>query len=197
VPTLVFAGGNDCVTPIAQHQQPMYNALTVPCRAFVSILGGGHCYFAESNFNCSFGELTCSPSPSISRAAQHDAVNDFATLWLDHFLKGDEASFEAFLDSVSLSTRVSAATTCALTTAVSEAEEAPLVQPLLVDDHFLLRTAAPARVEVFSAEGRRVLARGAVQPQERIDARPLPPGSYLVVVDAGGRRIAQRLVVAR
>lgn len=197
VPTLVFAGGNDCVTPIAQHQQPMYNALAVPCRAFVSILGGGHCYFAESNFNCSFGELTCSPSPAISRAAQHDVVNDFATLWLDHFLKGDEASLEAFLDSASLSTRVSAATTCAMTTAVAEAAVAPLVQPLLVDDHFVLRATAPARVEVFSAEGRRVLARGAVQPQERIDARALPPGTYLVMVDAGGRRFSQRVVVAR
>ena len=93
VPTMVFAGANDCATPIGQHQGPMYDALTTSCRAFVNVLGGGHCYFANSNFNCNFGEITCSPTPTISRGAQHWVLNDLAGLWLDHFLKGIPRAF--------------------------------------------------------------------------------------------------------
>ena len=198
VPTLVFAGSNDCVTPIPQHQQPMYDALTVPCRAFVSITGGGHCYFAESNFNCSFGELTCTPAPAISRAEQHDAVNDLASLWLDHFLKGDEPALTAFIDSVSVSTRVTGSTTCALTTSVGDARIVePALWPTVADDRFHLRAPAPARVDIHSADGKRVMSMRLRSTGEAIAVDALPPGTYCVVVDPDGLRQAHRLVIAR
>ncbi|MCB9236112.1 MAG: alpha/beta hydrolase [Bacteroidia bacterium] len=88
LPALVFAGGNDCVTPPAQHTVPMYNGLNSSCKSSVSIKGGGHCYFAEYNFNCNFGELTCSPQPTITRADQHLVVEKYLIPWLDFYLKG-------------------------------------------------------------------------------------------------------------
>lgn len=198
VPTLMFAGGNDCVTPIPQHQQPMYNALTVPCRAFVNITGGGHCYFAESNFNCNFGELTCTPAPAISRAAQHDVVNDFATLWLDHYLKGDDAAFAAFLDSTALSTRVTATTTCELPTAVNEVvSNESFVWPTIADERISIRSESPAIVELFNAQGVRVLSQQLRSGVEAIDLRSLATGSYLAALESNGVRRMQRVVVAR
>ncbi len=108
VPTLVFAGSQDCVTPAASNQLPMYTASASTCKAFVSITGGGHCYFANSNFNCSFGETTCGGPGSLTRAQQQDAAHDLALLWLKRYLKDDPAAGDAFVDSLALSPRISA-----------------------------------------------------------------------------------------
>ncbi|MFU8842827.1 MAG: alpha/beta hydrolase family protein [Bacteroidales bacterium] len=93
VPTLVFSGSNDCVTPPPNHQIPMYDNLASDCKTFVSITGGGHCYFANYNFNCAFGESTCSPSPTISRAQQHAIILDHLVPYFDYLLKGNTESW--------------------------------------------------------------------------------------------------------
>lgn len=89
IPSLLIAGGNDCITPPANHQLPMYNALSSTCKTYVSITGGSHCQMAESNFNCNLGELTCSPAPAITRAQQHAIINSLLIPWLNYHLKGD------------------------------------------------------------------------------------------------------------
>jgi predicted dienelactone hydrolase len=109
MPTLVFSGSEDCVVPAAGNQQDMYTASASTCKAIVSITGGGHCQFANNNFNCSFGELTCGGPGSISRAAQQDAAQDLTLLWLARYLKDDPAAGAAFTDSLALSTRITGA----------------------------------------------------------------------------------------
>lgn len=122
VPTLVFAASEDCVTPIADHAQPIHDGLVVPCRAFINITGGGHCYFGDSNFNCTFGEFTCGPNLAVSRAQQQDIVTDMATLWLQQHLFGDVAAEQAFTDSLSVSPRFTSSTAC-LSTEVGAVQE--------------------------------------------------------------------------
>jgi hypothetical protein len=107
VPTLLFSGTNDCVTPPSQHQDIMYDSTIALYKTQINILGGGHCYFANSNFSCSFGESTCSPSPTIIRENQQDITHDFLKLWLGYFLKNDCQSAQAFQDSLTLSSRIS------------------------------------------------------------------------------------------
>jgi pimeloyl-ACP methyl ester carboxylesterase len=183
VPTLIFAGTNDCVTPIAQHTAPMYDALAPSCRAFVRVLGGGHCYFADYNFNCAFGELTCSPAPAIKRAQQHSVVNDLAGLWLDHHLRGDAAAWSALLDSLAGSTRISAEHTCALATGWTTQEEARwrlFPNPAL--GAVRLEGLEPgAAVSIVDAIGREVL-RASPFAGRSIDADGLRAGAYLVRV---------------
>lgn len=106
VPTLVLAGSQDCVTPPGTNQLPMYTATASACKAYVSITGGGHCFFANSNFNCSFGEGTCGGAGSLTRAQQQDAAQDMALLWLRRYLKDDPSAGAAFADSLSLSARI-------------------------------------------------------------------------------------------
>lgn len=88
VPSLIFSGGNDCVTPAATNQLLMYNALASKCKTHVTITGGSHCQFADDNFNCGFGEATCSPSPTISRGQQHTSLNTYLIPFLNKYLKG-------------------------------------------------------------------------------------------------------------
>lgn len=107
VPTLLFSGSNDCVTPPPQHQDIMYDSTAAAYKTQLYITGGGHCFFANSNFNCTFGESTCSPSPAIARAEQQSVTNDFLKLWLAYFLKGDCVKAQEFQDSLAVSSRIS------------------------------------------------------------------------------------------
>ena len=107
VPTLLFSGTNDCVTPPSQHQNIMYDSTAAAFKTQVNITGGGHCFFANSNFNCSFGENTCSPSPTITRAEQQSVTNNFLQLWLAYFLKNDCQKAQDFQDSLSMSSKIS------------------------------------------------------------------------------------------
>ncbi|MCS6929816.1 MAG: alpha/beta hydrolase [Saprospiraceae bacterium] len=96
-PSLVFSGSADCVTPPAQHQIPIYHALP-ECRAFISLLGGGHCSFAGFNFNCWFGEATCNPSgPPMPADTQRTVTLSFVRAWLDRFLKTDYSAGHTFM----------------------------------------------------------------------------------------------------
>jgi len=196
VPTLIFAGSNDCVTPIADHQGPIYDALNVECRAFVNILGGGHCHFANFNFNCNLGELICS-GPTISRTQQQAVVNDFAGLWLDHFLKGDAQAFVDLQDSLLLSPRVETESAC-LTTGMNEPSRETLrAWPNPVSDRlFITGEDAHELWRIHDLQGR-VVAEGFLASEGvGIPVTALTDGVYLLALGEGkGRRTLRFLVV--
>lgn len=101
-PLLILAGSQDCVTPPDENQLPMYGAAPAGCKAYVEITGGGHCNFANSNFNCSFGELTCGGGGSLGREGQQAITHLYTLHWLDRFLKDDVSSgvaLQALLDA--------------------------------------------------------------------------------------------------
>jgi hypothetical protein len=112
VPTLVFSGSNDCVTPPPNHQVPMYNNLASDCKTFISITGGGHCYFADYNFNCASGEATCSPSPTITRDQQHGIILNHLTPYLEFMLKGNQQSWITFSNLLNNPTGITSLQTC-------------------------------------------------------------------------------------
>lgn len=88
LPLLMFSGENDGVTPPANHQDPMYEAANTHCKVQIYITGGGHCYFANSNFACDLGESFSPPGPSISREKQQEITARYLIPWLDYHLKG-------------------------------------------------------------------------------------------------------------
>ena len=142
-PALVFAASEDCVTPIPDHQGPMYAALTVPCKAFVNITGGGHCYFGDDSFTCSFGELTCGPDLTISREQQHVVVTDITDLWLRHHVQEDATAFGPLLDSLASTTRFIAETTCLSTTIASAIAEEATLQAWFADGQLNIQGCVP------------------------------------------------------
>lgn len=123
IPSLVIAGANDCVAPPVSNQLPMYDSLASSCKAYFEIIGGGHCFFANNNFNCSFGEGTCMPTPTITRAEQQDAAQDVMLLWLDHFLKNDQQSWQSLEDTAAISQRYTASVSCALPASIKYMNE--------------------------------------------------------------------------
>lgn len=106
IPTLLFAGELDCVTPPQQHQYPLYQATASQQKIIIDIAGGGHCYFADYNLLCSIGETSCSPQPAITRQQQQSVVLDFLNLYFDYMLKGNSGSGVEFFDSLQVSQRI-------------------------------------------------------------------------------------------
>lgn len=105
VPSLILSGSQDGVTPPNVHHIPMYDSLASTCKTFVNIAGGAHCYFANSNFNCDFGETTSSSGISITRLEQQAMMLDYLEPFLDYWLKYDCSASEPLMDSLNLSTR--------------------------------------------------------------------------------------------
>lgn len=118
IPSLFIAGANDCITPPNNHQIPMYTAMNLPtCKAYVQINGGSHCQMANSNFNCNFGELTCTPAPTITRNEQHTLLTTFILPWMNAFLKdscSDQISVNQLLASTPGTTNQSQCSSCTL-----------------------------------------------------------------------------------
>ncbi|MEO9533889.1 MAG: alpha/beta hydrolase [Crocinitomicaceae bacterium] len=116
VPALIFSGSEDAVTPPADHHQPIYQDLGSSCKYFVSITGGAHCYFANSNFNCDFGEGTSGGNISVTREEQHLTTFQFLNDWLAFKLKSDCNSFVDFQNNLNSNTDITFEDDCNLST---------------------------------------------------------------------------------
>ena len=115
VPSIIFSGDDDCVTPEAQNQNPIYNNLASSCKYQVSIINGAHCLFANSNAVCSLGETFCNPTLSITREEQLDIVFSFLKPWLKATLLNDVTAQTAFSNSLQASTSVNVRQSCEAT----------------------------------------------------------------------------------
>lgn len=96
IPTLTLAGLNDCVAPPSQHQLPMYDSLSSPCKTYIAIIGASHCQFASSNAFCSFGESTCSPQATISAVNQQNILLSEMSPWLQFYLQDSCSAANGF-----------------------------------------------------------------------------------------------------
>jgi dienelactone hydrolase len=131
IPSLTFSGVNDCVAPPIDHQIPMHEALNSSCKTLINITGGSHCQFASSNFNCTFGELTCTPTPTISASEQQNITFALLLPWLNYYLKDvcqDANEFQALVDA---SVGISSSQNCELACTSAGFEEFEDIQELL------------------------------------------------------------------
>lgn len=113
-PSLVIAGANDCVAPPKNHQIPMYDSLATQCKTYVSIIGANHCQFASNNFNCSFGESTCSPKATINAATQQSILFQHVIPWLDYYLKRNCIAGDQFQTLLSAPAGITSSANCSL-----------------------------------------------------------------------------------
>jgi pimeloyl-ACP methyl ester carboxylesterase len=198
-PALLFSGSEDCVAPPAQHQQPMYDSLASSCKTLISITGGGHCYFANDNFLCTFGENTCGPNLTITREEQHDVTFDFLLPWLDHFLKGDQAAWQIFTDSLVSSDRITYEQNCDLTGIHGDKTGSYDLKIYPVPFKDYLRIEGDIRVkylEIFDLSGRQVyncIISGSMHTM--INTSDLQAGFYqFLFTGLGGERIGLKAI---
>jgi len=184
VPAVIYSGSSDGVTPPADHHIPIYNGLSSDCKTFVSIIGGAHCYFANSNFNCDFGEATSSSGISISRAEQQ--TRTFASLdsWFDYILKGNNASLGAFLNALGQapSSQIIPQTTCSVAQINEAVPNDFTIYPNPTDGFIVVDylKSFPQIIQVFDVSGAIVLEKFS---DGTIDLSALNKGFYTLYVN--------------
>jgi len=89
IPAVIFSGSGDAVTPPQDHHIPIFQGLASDCKQFFSVTGGAHCYFANSNLACDFGEGSSGGDITISREEQHDILYDGLDPLFDFYLMGN------------------------------------------------------------------------------------------------------------
>jgi predicted dienelactone hydrolase len=102
VPTLIFSGTYDCITPPEEHHLPMYEASASSDRTIILIKKGTHCNMGVSFDKCEVGERMARCEPGISGEEQLAILARYMVPWLRYFLKGEEEQgvrFDAVLRS--------------------------------------------------------------------------------------------------
>jgi len=89
IPSLVFTGSHDFITPSRKHALPIYESLASPTKLYINIIGGNHCNMGVKNRLCEIGERT-KPGKKISREQQHEILKRYILPWLDYTLKGNK-----------------------------------------------------------------------------------------------------------
>lgn len=84
VPAQFLAGSQDTITPVGEHQRPMF-AAKQPAKQLRTVTGGFHCGFMDSS------GIFCD-SGSVTRAAQLVASKRVMTSWFRFYLAGDAAA---------------------------------------------------------------------------------------------------------
>ena len=120
IPTLVLAGENDCIAPPPANQDSMYLKCAATCKTEVTIKGASHCGFADFNSNCSLGQTTCSPQPTVTGTQQHTIASVYYSYWLKYWLKNDCAAWSLFSDSLNNATNISHQTSCSIICATTD-----------------------------------------------------------------------------
>ncbi len=199
LPSLVLAGGNDCVTPIADHQEPMQDALSSNCKTMAIINGASHCQFANFNLACNFGELTCGTPATISETEQHDAMMNLVLPWLNFYLKNQCGAGNTFQDNLSNSTVYSSQQNCDLLCADIIGIHSPSIEfyPIPAQERVqILGISKNTQVKIYNAIGQEIF-KNRFQANDWIDCHDWPSGIYLAVVQGESTQpTSQRIVIA-
>ncbi len=195
VPVLMFIGENDGVTPPAQHQLPMFDSCASACKIRVTIIGGGHCYFADPSTTCSFGEGTTSPQPTITRAEQQRRVFGILRPYLGYRLKGNLSDSTDMMTRLSVSTEVSYIQRCgSITNSLSQASRRWWIDAQAAPQQLRLHhpdLPGGMRLLILDAAGRRIYE-GALHGHETtLSTVSWPAGVYLIQVGPESTRWAK------
>ena len=207
IPSLIFAGENDCVTPPPSNQIPMYDSLQSSCKTFININGGSHCQMADNNSLCSFGEATCTPQPTITRAEQHIVINCYLLPWLKYELKGDCFSGAQFDSLITIDTSIVFQKTCLLCNTTSYLENSSTftieIFPNPFNDKIFIQSNQSensiAIIDLCLMNGSKIFSQAFsnIKANEKLSLNLreyLPAGIYLLKLTCAGQHIVRKIV---
>ncbi|MFN5335611.1 MAG: T9SS type A sorting domain-containing protein [Bacteroidota bacterium] len=204
IPSLVIAGSNDCVTPPASHQLLMYNATKSSCKTYISITGGSHCYMANDNFNCSFGESSCGPGPSISRSEQHSLIKKYLLPWLNYQLKNNCQDGKNFDAQMREDTKISFQNNCSFCvishSADLNADKSFRIYPNPFKEKIMFERSAsfsnPIEIEIKSMDGKILSRQMLTNNKSIIHTQHLQKGVYILHINNDSERTIRKMIKA-
>ena len=198
VPTLIFSGSDDCVTPEGSNQNLMYDNLISSCKTQVSITNGGHCYFANSNTSCSLGEAFCNSSLNITRAQQQNVTFEFLKLWLQDKLYENETARTDFNDLLESSSQITFRQSCeTLHVEKNIALNSIFLFPIPVIDKLSIRLSddnAGGILQVFNVMGQQVVNTQLLDKQMEVNVSQLQGGFYFYTYSKNGLKRSGKFI---
>ena len=184
IPALIFSGVNDCVTPPNTNQIPMYNGLSSTCKTLINIIGGSHCQMANNNFLCNIGENSCSPQPTITRAAQQAIINTYLLPWLNYQLKSNCVQGNIFDTQILTDSTITFLKNCTQCTNLGLIQNAPndkiIVAPNPVGEFVNVSgtTGMQYQIKIFDFNAKLILVKDFTETT-LIETSNFPQGIYL------------------
>jgi len=198
IPTLIFSGDDDCVAPPVNHQDIMYNGLNSSCKTQIKIINGGHCYFANENVLCSFGESSCNSNLSILRNEQQEITNNLLKPWLDFSLKENQSSFLVFNDSLQASSRITYSQFCNGTAIMKQRSVNELkIYPNPVFSSFQLQIPKDhlhGEIIILNIIGHQILKKTITKKLTTIDLSNFDIGSYFIFYQKENKSWMNKLI---
>jgi dienelactone hydrolase len=198
IPSLIIAGANDCVAPLADHQQLMQDALNSSCKTLAIINGASHCQFANYNLTCNFGELTCGTPATISETEQHDATNALIIPWLNFYLKNDCAEGTHFQENLANNATYNAQQNCSLLcTSIPQVDNDFIeIFPVPASGAFCIKAAQSFnKLTIINDLGQNIHEQ-TIMSNNMIDCHLWQPGLYFVMIQNNdGKSITRRIII--
>lgn len=196
VPSVVFSGELDCVANPAENQIPLYDTLGSPCKTFISILGGGHCYFASNSSNCEIGEMgTCH---TVIREHQNQVVLTLLAPYLKFMLKNDLIAGQEFLALLDSSVFISHERDCGTSGFASLLKDEILISPN--PTHGKIFVTIPASIDnslfcVYTISGKKVFQEKIIAGTKSFDLSFLPKGIYFCKIEHPEKKYNKKIIV--
>ncbi|PLX11131.1 MAG: hypothetical protein C0594_04015 [Marinilabiliales bacterium] len=200
IPALIFSGSHDCISAPEENQIPLFCGLGSNDKTFISITGASHCQFADFSTTCSMGELTCSPSASISREEQQQTCIDYLSLFLDWKLNNNPDAETAFIDSLNTSTRITSDAGCTTTGFNSEKKTEKIkLYPNPSNENIFIENFSQKNglYCIYNSLGSKLLE-GEIYANNTInvDIEKLEKGIYLLQVIFSDKKVTKMLIVS-
>jgi dienelactone hydrolase len=95
VPTLIFSGTADCITPPEKNHLPMYERSAAEDKTYISIINGSHCGMGALR-KCFTAEKLAGCRSGLGTEEQTAILSRYIIPWLDCFLKGEKEQGAVF-----------------------------------------------------------------------------------------------------
>lgn len=202
-PAIVFSGDGDAVVTPADAHVPIFNGLNSACKHFISIIGGGHCYYGNSApFTCDLGETVSGSTITITREQQQSILYDFALPMMELNLKNDASKWNTFKDSLQNSPRINSVINCPDDFATLQDFNASDLLIFPQPAHSQLEVVLPnngnvsGSYELWNSVGQKVSNEVAITSNKiSISVENLPAGIYLLGINFNGNRFAKRILI--
>ena len=191
---VVFSGTSDAVTSPGTNHIPVYDNLGSSCKYMINIIGGAHCYYANSNFFCDFGEISSGGNIQVTRPEQQETTFQFLNSWLDYKLKGDFSAKQTFESDLGSSSDITPETNCSrLVQNVSDKLELrAFPNPTNGMLNFELSEGKKlSKVEFYSSNG------GLIRTftSDKMNVSDMKPGNYFTKIYVGNTVLTKNILV--
>jgi hypothetical protein len=96
VPAVMVVGGEDCTSPLATVQEPIFNNLASDCKTLINMTTAPRCHFAQDAGICTSNQITCGGITPYIWQAHAFSTTYYLVSFLRYYLKSNAPALDKF-----------------------------------------------------------------------------------------------------